>query len=329
MASSWFRIRLWEARPADEDTVTYRNRYTLEHLIGQIAAGTARPTYLPEFDKYPPIAALLLAWMTTCCFVRSAPAVDGSNLEWSKVLYCSADYVPEVLEQLVRDRWLIRRPRFARHPGTGRSGEEVVLFELASWYRPGLRLKNAWLNRCAERGLYAHWLHENEMDRPICRDAPAATTACQKDDPDPSAIQSRILNTRACARTRARARTDGTCGALKESSQATTVVEAPPTSAPGADGPAKESSQATTVVEKRPEGAADQAEIASGVPSACANSRPNPISRYADREPDFALVNRAAADIDDARRLTDFSRKFGELGSRVLAILAAGSRGAP
>lgn len=298
MASQWLRIAAFEARPAIEDTVTYRNRYQLEHLLGQIAAGTAKPTYLPEFASFAPIPALLLAWVTTCCFVRDGSAVDGTNWQWSQVLNCSEWYAPEVLAYLVRRRWLVRRPRFVRHPGTGRCKEKVTLIEVASWYQPGLRLKNAWLNRCAERGLYAHWLHENGLDRPISIEDSVSTASSQKEDPDRSAIQSRIQEARACGRSRPRALSDGTCGALKESPQAATVVE------------------------RRPEGAADQEGIASAVPGPREPLKASAISRYPDWEPDLALVNRAASTIEAARWLTAFSRKFGPDGSAILTILA-------
>ena len=322
----WWRIRAFEARSPTEDTVVYKNRYELEKLLEQIAAGTAKPTYLPEFDDLSPLQALLLAWVVTCCFIRKAPAIDGTNLQWSEVLACSEYYAPEVLEWLCRRRWLIRRPRFLLHPGTGRSREKVEYIETASWYSPGLRLNNAWIARCAERELYAHWLHKHELDQPILTTAPAATGRCSGQEPDPSAIQSRILTTRAHARTRTRARSDGTCGALKESPQAATSVETPTESAHGAQGPVKESPQAATSVERRAPRAADQEGVASLVPGQSAAPKTAAAvagGGYRDSARDIALISRLATSKDDARRLIANYRELPESVMSIVEMLAA------
>jgi len=309
----WDRLQCHEARSEAQELHFYLHRYKVENLLSHAADGSAKPTYLPEFRDLSPLRSLLLAWVTTCCFVRGAPVVDGTALEWSKLLFGSRHYVPELLEWLCANRWLVRHPHFVYHPGTGRDGEKVGWIEQSSWYAPGLRLRNAWLQRCAERGLYAHWLAEQKLVEPIKRIGLFATAELQKQNPDPSTKQSLEDQIRAHARTEDGAPSDGADGAFKVSPQAATSVERPTTSCDGADGAFKVSPQAATSVERRAQRAADQGSIAKSAPSCRATAYPKePSANYQYSDADILLISKVAPDRESAREMIDSYRLMPE-----------------
>ena len=316
----------WRNRPAG---ATYDNIYRLTHLFRHIRAGRAKPTYLKVFSHLEPKRAELLAWVVTCCLVRTSFAVLGTAWRWGLLVGCHHNTARRILGELCRDGWLVRTPMFVRKKCVGRRGQKLFHFERCSWYGPSQTLRLCF--RAYQAGHDAFICEARKATRkvrPIQEEARSSATACAslaKHGDPPILGEKRSLLTHAGEQSTTRAVSDGAGGALKESA-APTVVEGSPEATHGAGGALKESA-APTVVGRRPLGAADQEGIASRGPTPAGDDisdRQLPHKNYAHESEaaDIALIEMVAVDRNELRDLMQQYRDNADLTMRLVSIRA-------
>lgn len=321
------RHALWRNRPA---AATYGNIYRLTHLFRHIREGRAKPTYLKVFSHLEPKRAEVLAWVVTCCLVRTSFAVLGTAWRWGLLVGCHHNTARRILAELCRDGWLVRTPMFVRKKCVGRRGQKLFHFERCSWYGPSQTLRLCF--RAYQAGHDAFICEARKAARkvrPICNRAQSSATACESvaSHGDPPILgEKRSLLAHAVEQTTTRAVSDGAGGAL-EVSASPTVVEGSPRATHGAGGAFKESPQAATVVEGRPLGAAGQEGIAKRGPSSPACSIG--VSRLTDKKythkseaADIALIQAVAVDRSELRDLMQQYRDNADLTMRLVSIRA-------
>lgn len=317
----------WRNRPAG---ATYDNTYRLTHLFRHIREGRAKPTYLKVFSHLEPKRAEVLAWVVTCCLVRTSFAVLGTAWRWGLLVGCHHNTARRMLRELCEDGWLVRTPMFVRKKCVGRRGQKLFHWERCSWYGPSPTLRLCFQAYKAGRDAFICEARRAEIKvRPIQKTIGLAATeddALASHGDPPILGKKHDLLTQARAYAGPRAVADGPCGALKESPRAATVVEGSPEATHGAEGALKESAPPTSV-ERRPLGAADQEGIAKRGPTPTGGpicDRRLTDKRYAhiSGAADIALIGKVAIDRNELRELMELYRDNADLCMRLVTTRA-------
>lgn len=206
----------WRNRPA---AARYSNVYRLR----RVRTGTARPTYLKVFSHLEAKRAEIVAWVVTCCLVRSSFAILGTAKEWALLLDCHHNTVRRMLAELCAEGWLVRTPMFVRKKCVGRRGQKLFHFERCSWYGPSQTLRLCF--RAYQAGHDAFICEARKAARkvrPICNRAQSSASACESvaSHGDPPILgEKRSLLAHAVEQTTTRAVSDGAGGALEAAGQ--------------------------------------------------------------------------------------------------------------